>query len=853
MSAISLALLKFAAPTLARSVLTLLLRDQISGGDLAEQLVDSADLASLIGRVTDDYKQQQNGRRLVENIGEQAAESLAKVFAIEGDEFSEAEQEVIAKAVAESLGEHGLKLLLASDLDQTRFRQALLRVDPPASLHSMDHVLFYRVLEEASQRIFAFAEQLPKFERDTAAQLLQRSSTLNDKVEEIGQKVNAIYASSKRHNPEKADAAFERDYRLLIGRSFDKMHLFGVRQIENYEHPLTVAYTTLNAITLLEAKDEIEAHTFFAKQQRTEKVLPAPEALAQGERLLVVGLAGSGKTTLLKWLAVHAANEDLPTPLAAWNDKLPFFVRLRDFARRPLPDIDQLPLAVPGFDAQLRGRLRDGWTTEQLQQNRALLLIDGLDEISNKQRDELFVWLDNLLTIYPNLVCVVSTRNATAQQPQVATRLRRLALKPLELQSLSPEQIKHLIHNWHRAMADERSDLMSTQKRMLPTFEKRLQKSWNEPHNQLQELMTNPLLCAMVCALHQRRKGQLPRDRVELYDNCIEMLLEARDREREVDTQNYVDATLRELRELLGGLAYWMLSNGEATIDRNMAIEKLGRGRRNGEAILCRLHERSNLLQAYSPDEFDFVHRTLLEYLAARAILRENNLGLLVSQAHQPSWRNTVHLVACAAETPLARQQLIEKLCARAETEEGKQQTLLLHLALECHSLMVIPPSTQKLKDALATQIKKRNVQIKFQTVEVVSQHLTEVALGRIDNHVLWVYEHLQVLYLSNTQVSDLLPLATLPHLQFLDLRNTQVNDLLPLANSPHLQLLDLRNLSTEGLFDQGDWATLRAVWLDNPNTLPAPLRERLDINPSGGPYEYWQKLNREKSNEEKK
>jgi predicted NACHT family NTPase len=72
----------------------------------------------------------------------------------------------------------------------------------------------------------------------------------------------------------------------------------------------------------------------------------AEAALAESPRTLLRGDAGSGKTTLLQWLAVTAARSGFTGPLADWNGCVPFLVRLRSYADRPLPRPEQLLAGV---------------------------------------------------------------------------------------------------------------------------------------------------------------------------------------------------------------------------------------------------------------------------------------------------------------------------------------------------------------------------------------------------------------------------------------------------------------------------------------------------------------------------
>ena len=76
--------------------------------------------------------------------------------------------------------------------------------------------------------------------------------------------------------------------------------------------------------------------------QRLEEVVSRVTKSAQsdkgskGVRLMVVGAAGSGKTTFCQWLAYRLARGQLPTELAPLMGTSPFFIRLRDVAKKSI-------------------------------------------------------------------------------------------------------------------------------------------------------------------------------------------------------------------------------------------------------------------------------------------------------------------------------------------------------------------------------------------------------------------------------------------------------------------------------------------------------------------------------------
>jgi hypothetical protein len=600
MEILAATLLKLFGPTLARVVFTLALGDEVRGGDVAESLVDGLDIPSVIGRLTgNDRKSQRDGSYLFEKIGDEVAESLAVVFTVEGEPLAEAEKQLVAEAAAQTLEEHALRLLLTNDLKPIPFQTALLALEPPTSLHEQEYHLYKRVLEECSHRVFRVAGNLPQFERDSVAELLQRMTQMQQDISKLIIDLEQIYKTSQANNPEQAAATFERDYRTLLAKELDKLRLFGVPQVGDYEQPLTVAFVTLTMAGDEEANDrvtELEMRPGHREARRVDVV----EGLAAARRLLLVGAAGAGKTTLLKWVAVRAATQDFgdhDKELHEWKGKVPFFLRLRDFAQKPLPAFEQIAVQTCGVEG-LRHRLPTGWTDGKLRDGQALVLVDGLDEVNQAKREEAYAWLEGLLTLYPQAVYLVSTRPNTITEATAAARFTRAGFRRFTLQAMEPEGVRQFIERWHEAMGDDRCLLSTADKAALPELARKLQEKLGRQPN-LHELARVPLLCAMICAVHQTRQSILPADRIQLYRDCIEMLLEGRDVQRGVDMSGYgVTLNLREKERLLARLAYWMMRNDVPVIHHSEAVRQLDQGEGHGKAVLEFLLDRSGLLQA---------------------------------------------------------------------------------------------------------------------------------------------------------------------------------------------------------------------------------------------------------------
>jgi predicted NACHT family NTPase len=121
---------------------------------------------------------------------------------------------------------------------------------------------------------------------------------------------------------------------------------------------------------------------------------------------------------------------------------------------------------------------------------------------------------------------------------------------------MTPADIKELIRHWHEAIRNA-GDLPCSAED-LPGFEAALlARLESAPH--LRALAGSPLLAAMLCALNLDRVRQLPRDRMGLYAAALEMLLERRDAERQIEANREIVLDQRQKMQILQDLA-WRLS-----------------------------------------------------------------------------------------------------------------------------------------------------------------------------------------------------------------------------------------------------------------------------------------------------
>lgn len=468
------------------------------------------------------------------------------------------------------------------------------------------------------------------------------------------------------------DAAFEQRYAQDIIAAHDHLTIYGIDLAHSPDSwPLDAAYLSL----------ETEADGGGPSA-------PAEQALAGRERVLLWGVAGSGKTTLVQRLAVSVARGDLPTPLAGLRGRVPFVLPVRRFRRDGFPEPDAFLSAVryPHTAAQ-----PPGWAERVLSHGRGLLLVDGVDEAPEGERERLREALRELPARYPGNVWLVTSRPSAVRENWLASELASERFTELKLSPLSREGVTAFIRRWHAAARQDITDGADLDR--LSGYEETLLDAVRITRD-LGRLATNPLMCGLLCALHRDRRGYLPRGRKALYDAALSMLLERRDRERAMLPPEGIDLPQEPKIQLLQKLAHWMLVNGRSEMDRTTAVETLGRhlpaiphaARQGGpEEIYRHLLNRTGLLREPTPGSVDFVHRTFQDYLSARAVVERHDFDFLIDHAHLDDWEEVIRMSVALARPDECGYLLEGLLAARKDARpvHARHRKLLAAACLE--------------------------------------------------------------------------------------------------------------------------------------------------------------------------
>jgi GUN4-like len=167
-----------------------------------------------------------------------------------------------------------------------------------------------------------------------------------------------------------------------------------------------------------------------------------------------------------------------------------------------------------------------------------------------------------------------------------------------------------------------------------------------EARSELKDLAKNPLLLTMIVTFHRRYPGaELPRRRVELYQEICRLQLKDRPGARKLET------LLLECgaQVILQMLALEMMLKKEERVERRELVERLaGYLTVQGETVdavefLDQVVQVSELL-IEQEDEYEFAHLSFQEYLAAAEIVRLQQESLLYERLEEDWWKQVILL-----------------------------------------------------------------------------------------------------------------------------------------------------------------------------------------------------------------
>lgn len=387
--------------------------------------------------------------------------------------------------------------------------------------------------------------------------------------------------------------------------------------------------------------------------------------LAANSRVAILAKPGGGKSTLLKRIAIAYA---FPHRRAEIDDHLPdkqmlpIFLRCRELGANvglsineiidTIPTRAEIPNHSKGFKAIV---------SESLQTGEALLLIDGLDEITEDKSRVAFVnQLRTFIATYPLVNLIITSREAGFR---VVAGSLAIYCEQYSVSNLSPEEIESLCVKWHYAVIDQSKNTEVDAKKLARII-------LNDPR--IAVIASNPLLLTTLLFV-KRWVGYIPTKRSVLYQEMIKLLLVTWN----VEGHEMLD--IEEAEPQLAYIAQWMTNNGLQTITSGELYTCLVEARKELPEILSytkisphefikRVESRSSLLILSGHKQtdsglvtavYEFLHLSFQEYLAAKALAKgyltmaEQNISpvaLLKARVYEEKWKEVIPLATVLME-----------------------------------------------------------------------------------------------------------------------------------------------------------------------------------------------------------
>ena len=308
---------------------------------------------------------------------------------------------------------------------------------------------------------------------------------------------------------------------------------------------------------------------------------------------VIYGGPGSGKSAFLQALCTAVlrtkSGQKRLVPilgqLRRYNESRPILEFLTD-------EVNRISVEVP-HPQYVEGLLESG---------RAMLALDGLDEIVNHgARQELVRSLNALHDRFPMVNIVVTSREGDYQGISDISDFQALTLLPLNRMQVQ-KFVKANLGADHAVAFLERTE-------------------------KLQDLRGNPLLLSLMCMSFET-VGDVAKNRLQSVEYCSDAVFNRWDAVKPGFRHMEQEEPI-EHRELLTRVAIEMVRQGVDVIDADQMFEvvldelqtsfdnELSRAREKAKWFVAFYSGRAGLIVEAAPAQFEFLHRIFMEYFAA--------------------------------------------------------------------------------------------------------------------------------------------------------------------------------------------------------------------------------------------
>lgn len=469
---------------------------------------------------------------------------------------------------------------------------------------------------------------------------------------------------------------YQQQYTVYLGALCRKVDLRGLPVGSQRERGLRLEDVVIE-LTLDEERTagRVSASAVVRPPATTRKSFPIWHYLRDRKRfqtMAVLAGPGMGKTTLLRHVALAMVDRKRDKQTRVQRLR-PILIYLREHGRNIVTDPDGYDLikaVQTSMEAyrQPSNAIPDArWFERKLNRGKCLVLIDGLDEVAD--REAVSAWVDQQIEKYRHNVFILTSRPKGYEERPPQRIMAVLRPRPL-----TPTQRNLLIRRWY--LSAELAELSSSVSRreeeetkQRATYASEQLISRIRSSDTLAELATNPMLLTMITTLY-RKSNVLPQRRVDLYQSICRLLLGERWESVRVERQVIAP---EESQSVLQVLAYEMMIRRETRLHRTDIVEIIAAAltgigwERNPDDFISYVQEASGmvvsplqedsgaLLMAVEHQVFEFAHKTFQEFLAASHIAQTPKAEAVLIDAlrkdpNREWWHETTRLYCAIAD-----------------------------------------------------------------------------------------------------------------------------------------------------------------------------------------------------------
>lgn len=511
-----------------------------------------------------------------------------------------------------------------------------------------------------------------------------RLCILINKMDYIGYK-KIYYNLNKNINIVKTKFNEKDIYRLLfiIKKKYSKIGLFH----PPFELDLEAQY--IEAKITSKPSDAFKIIPTDGRDRDETELEKWDDILKNNERIIVLGNPGAGKTTLLQMTALECAYNSLENlkvnDRGVDNIQIPLFISCALLVKNGVDFLTSLKLSLGqdyDFDHEKLNAIVDNF----IKRGKVILLVDGMDEVSDSKLKDLSKSLNNFLRF--NNCRIVCASRFVGYYRGFVQRTKEFGILPF-----SRKESERYIRIWF----DNQKDFLSPS---APEAISMINDLRNKP--QLNSVAQNPLLLSLLCSLYSFGSMPLPARPIDVYEDAVRYMLVEWRRERDP-----VDNSLKISQErwLLECLAYLLSSKNQIFFDEVDLLKLLNEIIELDSSpydlkdhnilfdLLSRCIKHVGLISKVNehPIRFAFIHRSFQEYLTAYYLkrtygedIKETYTNELASNLKDDEWHDTIAYFCGLLDEP---QDLLYKIYTKYKKNKSDAIMLICRCLIECNPL----------------------------------------------------------------------------------------------------------------------------------------------------------------------